>query len=791
MFAKFNNLQAPENHTAKMTREEVFCNDVNKKLKKIIKNGKLVFHDKDEADYKAIIGGLKKLSKTIKSNKLNAKYERKQYGRYNVTGGYSFQTLPRMVRNYLTDDRVIDVDMVNAFPVIAYNLSKHIGLEHIGLEYYVNGGRDTLAIDFPSVGKTGIKKLFINVLFGMDIDYALKTVCNNNIQLMDTLFDDFKKIYHNISVLLNYVNTSDDFKKIRTWYNRSKNKKGGVLFYILASIERYIIMDCVQFIDNNTDFNASINSIIHDGFHILINDGDKNDIIQKLNDHIHTKYPEFEFMEFIQKPFERNEIEKYFNQEDEESNDDIVLDDDEAGDKIINMIGDGNMFVVQRKLYMFNGRYFEEDVDCLSLREFIRKNKRSIMMPGKDDMDEPIVVYGKESRIKDLVKTIITSKSIQMRLKDFNSRVIDGRKVIMFKNGWWDFRGDTPKWNTEFTSDLLITNIIEWDYVDYEDETVRDEIIQKSYINVYGEEQYEVVLKYLACGIARECLKKVMFQVGATNTGKSVQTNVLQRMLGEGVGEFTNNVFANDNKDAETRKFAVFGMNASKCLMISQESKSDAVLDGDSIKKVASGGRDVIKYRALYCEEGGTHINFSMLMSSNDMPKFTNPSDTALIGRVIIADMPKQFVKVVNNPEKELPMDDDYIQKLTYDKHYMEQHLKIMIDSYIQYRDEGFEIPETMTMKESDWVDEDDDVIGRLNKFIEFTGNHDDMVSPKMIKNILKSIKDKTSIKTMINCAWTKNINLKYSRIRNADGGQVRMVLGCKMRDDELDDDEF
>jgi phage/plasmid-associated DNA primase len=274
---------------------------------------------------------------------------------------------------------------------------------------------------------------------------------------------------------------------------------------------------------------------------------------------------------------------------------------------------------------------------------------------------------------------------------------------LLFTNGYLDLKDG--KFYDSFNPDILFFGRIHknWTVPAYEDEyEYMQDIKQRLFVNPLGEKVGNYLLLNLARGLAGDLMKRNLFGLGGTNCGKSTITNALMKSCGDYVDTFNAENLAHKNSGNDEAQLMRWVMLLKHCrLVISNEMKSNIVLNGNFIKKLS--GRDPLKGREHYGNEVTFRTHFLPICFANDLPKIT-PFDDAVNERLRVVDFPKQFKKEPSN-EFELLADPNIENEMKTNEFQM-AFLRLLVKTYwdfIQNNEEEIEPEEVMRAK-NDWV---------------------------------------------------------------------------------------
>lgn len=245
-----------------------------------------------------------------------------------------------------------------------------------------------------------------------------------------------------------------------------------------------------------------------------------------------------------------------------------------------------------------------------------------------------------------LIQNLKTDPCMQKR-----ENVFVHPELIKFNNGVWNIVGNAFESSVAGTEPLFRRSVNAC--IETKTEKESDEFINFCK-RVFNEESYEQKKQalYEVIGYAisdTENVKKAIFLIGPSNTGKSVILRFIQRLVGE------DNV-SNISLDNFAHRFSIAEMS-DKCLNISGEVPS-GTLSGkalDVFKGLTGGDRIAIEKKG--CQPYFIKINTKLLFAGNTLPLFSSVDGTdSLIERLHII--------LFDKPVKESERDTDIENKL-------------------------------------------------------------------------------------------------------------------------------
>jgi hypothetical protein len=297
-------------------------------------------------------------------------------------------------------------------------------------------------------------------------------------------------------------------------------------------------------------------------------------------------------------------------------------------------------------------------------------------------------------------------------------------------------------------------------------------IKQRLFCLSLGEEVGDYVILNLARGLAGDMMKRIMFGLGMSNTGKGIMTKALQLSCGQYVDTFNaENLAYSTSSSDEAQK-----LRQHKRIVVSNEITNDKALNGNIIKKVCSGG-DALKGRLHGGLETSFVPQFLTLLLANDVPEI-KPYDDALVNRVRVYSYTKSFVDEPN--EFQLKKDPNLENEMTTLR-FQRCFVGLMIKSYLKFNDEDKRVetePFEVMMAKKEWMGDDKDS-GIMSKFLEIyeiTNDPKDFVKSKDIETWV-SIKKVASYRKLAMELKMYAVDNSFDKVRNVDKKICKVVM--------------
>lgn len=330
---------------------------------------------------------------------------------------------------------------------------------------------------------------------------------------------------------------------------------------------------------------------------------------------------------------------------------------------------------------------------------------------------------------------------------------------ILFTNGHYDFirslflygrKKDVSDEENGFNPDIVFVYRIDHAYTDFslEEMTYMDTIKDRLFIKPLGEDVGNYLILNLARGLAGDVMKRIMFGLGMSNTGKGIITKACQLSMGQYCGTFAaENLSFNNTTNDEAQKMRWAFLLKNKRLIISNEISMNRTLDGIIIKKLCSGG-DTIQGRVHQGLETDFIPQYLCVILVNDIPKI-KPYDDAVDNRARVYSYTKSFVDEPTN-DTELKKDpnlENEIKNLLFQRCF----IGLLIKKYLSFQENNrleVEASEVMIAKK-DWMGSvnENDILTKFQEIYEFSNVESDYVLSRDIECWVDQSKDMSYVK--------------------------------------------
>ena len=251
--------------------------------------------------------------------------------------------------------------------------------------------------------------------------------------------------------------------------------------------------------------------------------------------------------------------------------------------------------------------------------------------------DNGVYISGKNAIMGKMIKYIPSLKTTQRKeVLDYLELIVenkgnyDNSNFIAFKNGIYDIINDEL---IEFTPDIIVTNKINFDYVQDAENELLENTLNKIACN---DPSIRDLLEEMAgyCMFRRNELRKAFILVGDKKNGKSTFLDLITHMLGE------ENISALDLADlgAQFKTAEIVG----KLANIGDDIGDEFIKNPAIFKKVVSGDRITVERKGVDPFQFNNYAK--LLFSANNIPRIKDKSG-AVLDRLIIVPFNATFDK--------------------------------------------------------------------------------------------------------------------------------------------------
>jgi len=732
-------------------------------------------------------------NKKIGAFKVTYNKPRHKYGRVFPKKSLGLTSFSKKIRNTFIKDTYVDLDISNAQPAIIHNICKSNNIECPFIEEYIQE-RDRIlqdVIEKYNVTRKDAKQLFISLAFFGSFGGWASSLNLNEPPLKFIVM--FAKELKAIAKVVKKQNP--DLYETARKLNKD-NPLGSFFSLYLQEYETRIMEGVIDWLSNKTNIlnfpktRLKVCTYEFDGLKLLKYNVEKYGLDKLLNDLNNIVLETMGFdIKFEEKPIDDGyEIEYTPTELKQVNNGDVengVNNDKEAAEKVYELYPHwvyclGSLYVFDNKTGMWGSDNTLFKTVIMSLSDDLRLIRTDL--EGEKYLSD--MSYGNTlsmiDKIPPLIKTLCKNDD-WLRQGQYSSL---GK--ILFGNGYYDFKEEKFYSIDEngFNPDIVFMGKIHHDLEPSNEEDLEyiQSVKQRLFYDALGQEVGDYFILNLARGLAGDMMKRILFGLGGTDSGKSVVTTAIKLACGDYFGTFNAENLAyrkTSNDEAQLMRWAL--LLSFKRIIISNEMKSTTVLNGNMIKKVSSGG-DAQTGR-LHCgneQEFLTH--FLPVCLANDVP-LIKPYDDAVDNRLRVISYKKRFV---DNPENddELKKDDNIYDELKTKK-FQQAFVKLLILEYLKYQENGLpEEPEDVIKAKDEWIETENSSIDAFLDDFEITNDEKDFIPSKDIQEWLKErklgISSKKFAMELTKHCKSEGLSNVSSKVKSVNSKKVRGWFGIK-----------
>ena len=463
------------------------------------------------------------------------------------------------------------------------------------------------------------------------------------------------------------------------------------------------------------------------------------------------------------------------------------------------------------KIYYKNDKnvWITKDIEKSLLYNILHSNIRQITR--RDDDTPPIISdYAQNTHSASNIRAALLSiVNNQNDSQWFANSLSSSTGKILFNNGYLDFYNNkfVPSGSDDYDYNVVFFVIIDRDYIaisnDPESEERKNLEKYKNQIFYvpFTKEIGDWYMLQLARGIAGDAMKRMLFGIGNSNTGKSVMGAIMKDCFGDYVGSFNGeNLIYHKNKTTdEAANMRWVLLHCNRRIIFSSEIKMGCQIDGNIIKKLSNGGKDVLTGREHCSNEISFKIRFLPIAYLNDIDNIT-PCDDAVVGRVRAIPYNKVFVDGEPENEYQLKKLDEYNSDspncILETHEFINCIIQMIFERYSEYIKNGRQENEPTEIKKANENvigDTKGNVIDGFLELFEITNNQDDFmpscyIEEEYLKGLqMSSKKFVNEMNKFLNMKsnegkYTNVVNGVAKRVAELGGKQVKGWVGIKRR---------
>ncbi len=397
-----------------------------------------------------------------------------------------------------------------------------------------------------------------------------------------------------------------------------------------------------------------------------------------------------------------------------------------------------------KKLYCYNGKYWEQDDDLLrkyistDLYDFLNNVLVNCFYDFNDSKNKYFYLLKKQvDRLKDMVfkkeiiettKEYLTNNEIEFddkfHLLGFNNKVYD-LKINDFR----DYRYD------DYVS---ITTGYDWIEPPIEQVNKMNQILNQ--IMPISEERH-LYLEIMSTCLEGRCLEKFIIFNGGGRNGKGTMDDILLKALGNGKYAIMSNCALLFEKGKTSQNQEKANLHKKRFILF-REPPKDKKIENSVVKDLTGGGD--FSARDMYDKDTKKKLHGTVILECNSRPLFAEDPEVADIDRFIDMLFRCSYTAKTENdidPENHIYMPNIEYKTEEFKETHKKALLRILFDTYKQYyaRKYRFNIPKAVENRSVAYLEMSCSILQWINSEYTRTENKKDIIQLKSMYNNFKN----------------------------------------------------
>jgi P4 family phage/plasmid primase-like protien len=743
-------------------------------------------------------------------------------GRWFCTNQIGIQCLPRPIRHTICDGLYYDLDIVNAHPVLLYQLCLKNNIECKYLKKYVERRKEKLekfseVLDIPI---SHIKQDILHLINGSSRKF--KKHCDK-IGCWSAMMDEFKRINKQIAELPEFKDIYDNVCKFT-----NENIFAKTMNRVLCNIENNCLEAFITYLHQNHNIPIQDFVLIFDGCQIPMKYEINDDIFRSAEQYIKDTIGFA--VTFVIKPFDEK-IELPSNYKNYISNysasfpqichrfDDILENKTDFIDKAI--ISDGTHYDVGNVISMLckdfiicddyskpiswfycnENNVWVKDNCCLQMKKILPKYGSQLFLErsryysnlAMKEKDENISSsYQKKAqqaiaiayKLKNVtyIKNIIEACTTFLNSSKFYETKLDSKThIFAFNNCLFDFRFNKIR---DIQPDDYVFTTTGYDYVQEINEEIQNDI-WNFFKSVYPNEEmmYYIFDSIVLCMNPERPTQEFYTLTGNGSNGKSLLAAFIQYAFGDYAIMLNPATITRPPQRANETTELIHTKGKRFVYVNEAPSGTENKLQTSILKTMAGNVTEKIKARDLYSSSIEFNIQFVTYLIYNDNPQLSS-AEPAVARRLRIIDHQVKFVE--NAPEDNVyikPINTDLPTLFSQPEYYItfiQMLLKRWNDKVHSYK--SLVQPQDVIEKSKEYIDENNEVLGWVFEDYEKTNSDKDFIKSS---DLFSSFKTRTK-STMTASVFKNRMEEIGFKSKRTNKGVIYQYIAVK----DVPDDE-
>ncbi len=715
-------------------------------------------------------------------------------GRFCAMGSLSLQTIPREIRHTIARDFYLDLDMVNAHPVILQWLCRSNGFVCEYLSEYISD-RETLLkqviIDGKVADRDKAKQIYLALTNGGEKDF--KAISEPSKHLVG--YKDEMVRLHGLFAKQD-PKAFDKVRKKRIKGGKDYNHEASYMNTLLCDAENDLLMEIWVYMDKPDDAVLCFDGIMlrkrdyldHDvpydveGCMLALKDRFGIDMklkIKTMDEHLDLSDCDIEkyvdngkvkvlndaqVEELMDGMFGHEEVETQTSRKSKLAIKCLVsyMTDEDVSDYFMAIYG-ADFVNYDEHLYHWNGHYWPKDDSTTDLQKYISKQvaadllgamdalytyrdscRGSTAKNGKGPLTLPVrgkleMKVNKRTRNWGARQGVVKAIMCNLKIGVSNDIWDEDPDLLGFNNGTLDLRTGVFRDGQRGDRISMTTG---YDYVQPSAAEV-DEFHEDFICKVLPiPDQRECTMRLLSSSLRGQTVENIAIMTGNGRNGKdTLITVLLKRALGDYAYIGPKSAIIGQVKSGGVNQ-EVANMHKKRLVIYNEPRKTDT-LNCQSLCELSGG--DEINSRGLYSKRTATKLRALHVILCNGIPAMDYVI-SAMVKRLIICQFPAQFLNAY--ARSQIPPDTPYVHDVNTtfkQNHWVNSKLScfiaVLMRYYKKFRDDGYvirDVPQAMRDFGRKYMSESDNFYQWFAEVHEKTESADDFVKVKDVYQAFK-----------------------------------------------------
>jgi phage/plasmid-associated DNA primase len=426
-------------------------------------------------------------------------------------------------------------------------------------------------------------------------------------------------------------------------------------------------------------------------------------------------------------------------------------------------IKEGDLF----KLYCFNDKYWVNDDTLLKqfisteLYDFLKLMVVELYFESQN-FNKMISQIKKLKTAKFKQEMVTTYKEINIK----NDVKFDDKWYLLgFNNSVYDLeKGEFREY--DYNDHISITTGCDWREPSNDELDLVNKLLKQIMPN---DNERELYLEILSTTMSGKCIEKFFIFNGKGGNGKGMIDDLLLNALGNYAMIGNNSILFETNKTGSNPEKS--NIHKKRCVLF-REPCENKKFENSIIKELTGGG--TFSARGHHETNTVKELNLTMILEANKRPLFAEEPTDADTRRIIDIYFGTKYTteKELVDEDNNIYLANEFYKTDEFKKKYKYALLKILMNSYKQYKENNFifKVPKTIKDRTTQYLEMSCNILQWFKDNYKYTENKTDICK-------MRDLYDDFSTSTYF-VNLTKNEKRKYNKTYFADYVSTNSVLG-------------